>query len=184
MLKTNSPTPPASSRKVATNPPVRICWTRDSGSFIAWPKTNLRTRFWTDFTVRVASHLPMIPKITAINESVTIAIASAASRDCGVESIVEESGTQRMIETGSGSPEKTLSMAIFVAAGGKSSRLAEMVAHSKAVATARLSRRTNEKKAFSSGPIDRDRLALISVPCREMIVRSDRRLLRRAADST
>ena len=114
----------------------------------------------------------------------TIAMASVASSDCGVESMVEESGIQRVIETGRGSPEKTLSMAIFVAAGGKSSRLAETVAHSNAVATARLSLRTKEKKAFSSGPIARERLALISVPWREMIVRSDRRLLRRMADST
>ena len=106
----------------------------------------------------------MIPKITAINDSVTMAIASVARSDCGVESMVEESGTQRVIESGRGSPEKTLSIAIFVAAGGKSSRLAETVAHNNALATARLSWRTNEKKARSSGPIDLDRLALISVP--------------------
>jgi hypothetical protein len=126
----------------------------------------------------------MIPKTTAMNESMTMAIASVASSDCGVESMVEESGIQRVIETGRGSPEKTLSMAIFVAAGGKSSRLAETVAQSNAVATADLSLRTKEKKAFSSGPMERERLALISVPWREMIVRSDRRLLRRMADST
>ena len=100
-----------------------------------------------------------------------------------METIVEDSGIQRVIAVGRGCPEKTLSIAIFVAAGGKSSRLAETVAHRSAVPTARLSRRMNEKNARRSGPIERERLALTSVPWREMIVRSDRRLLRRTADS-